>query len=104
MGDLSSFTRYQSHRNDLLLSVEMSLTPDYCAVSLLVLDFLKLSEMQTEQYSAKQFSRDVDANIRKYEDESEVLRHVKPLLGRLIRTPGSVPAEASSGFPRESFP
>jgi hypothetical protein len=55
-----------------------------------VLDFLKLSEMQTEQYSAKQFSRDVDANIRKYEDESEVLRHVNPLLGRLLRTPGSV--------------
>src|SRR3989454_685921 len=50
--------------------------------------------MQTEQYSAKQFARDVDANIRKYPSESEVLRHLKPLLAKLIRSPGSVPVEA----------
>src|SRR2546427_12118854 len=47
--------------------------------------------MQTEQYSAKQFARDVDANVRKYPSESEVLRHLKPLLAKLIRSPGSVP-------------
>ncbi|OLD14310.1 MAG: hypothetical protein AUI50_06005 [Crenarchaeota archaeon 13_1_40CM_2_52_14] len=50
--------------------------------------------MQTEQYSAKQFARDVDANVRKYPSESEVLRHLKPLLAKLIRSPGSVPVEA----------
>jgi predicted metal-dependent enzyme (double-stranded beta helix superfamily) len=50
--------------------------------------------MQTEQYSVKQFGRDVDTNVRKYSDESEVLRHVKPLLEKLIRSPGSVTAEA----------
>src|SRR3989449_1758252 len=50
--------------------------------------------MQTEQYSAKQFARDVDANVRKYPSESEVLRHLKPLLAKLILSPGSVSAEA----------
>lgn len=51
-------------------------------------------EMQTEQYSVKQFGIDVDLNVRKYQDESEVLRHLQPLLERLIRSPGSVPPEA----------
>jgi len=50
--------------------------------------------MKTEQYSAKQFARDVDTNVRKYPNESEVLKRVKPLLEKLIRSPGSVPAEA----------
>ena len=50
--------------------------------------------MQTEQYPVKQFAKDVDLNVRKYQDEAEVLRHVKPLLERLIRSPGSVPTEA----------
>src|SRR5207244_12307744 len=50
--------------------------------------------MQTEQYSTSQFARDVDACVRKYPNESEVLRQIKPLLEKLIRSPRSVPAEA----------
>jgi predicted metal-dependent enzyme (double-stranded beta helix superfamily) len=49
--------------------------------------------MQTGQYSTGQFARDVDTCVRKYPNESEVLRHIKPLLERLILSPGSVPAE-----------
>jgi 3-mercaptopropionate dioxygenase len=52
--------------------------------------------MQTERDSVKQFARDVDAIVRENEDESEVLRHAKSLLERLIRSPGSVPADAFS--------
>lgn len=52
--------------------------------------------MQTERDSVKQFARDVDAIVRESEDESEVLRHAKPLLERLIRSAGSVPADAFS--------
>lgn len=55
---------------------------------------LKFAQMQTGQYSVTQFARDVDANVRKYSDESEVLRYVKPLLEKLILSTGSVPAEA----------
>jgi predicted metal-dependent enzyme (double-stranded beta helix superfamily) len=55
---------------------------------------MKVAETQTEQYSVKQFARDVDANVRKYSNESEVLRLVKPLLEKLLRSPGSIPAEA----------
>jgi len=55
---------------------------------------LKSPLMQTEQYSIGQFARDVDACIRKYPNESEVLRRVKPLLEKLIRSPRSVPIEA----------
>ena len=50
--------------------------------------------MQAEQYSVRQFARDVGLIVRKYQDESEVLRHLNPLLSRLIRSPGSVPPEA----------
>jgi len=50
--------------------------------------------MQAEQYSTSQFARDVDTCVRKYSNESEVLRMIRPLLEKLIRGPGSVPAEA----------
>ncbi len=50
--------------------------------------------MQTEQYTNKQLAKDVDAIVRKYQNEPEVLRHIKPLLEKLIETPRSVPAEA----------
>ncbi len=50
--------------------------------------------MQLEQYSFKQFARDVDRIVRKYANEAEVLRRIKPLLEKLIETPGSVPSEA----------
>src|SRR6266436_558781 len=50
--------------------------------------------MQTEHYSTSQFAKDVDACVRKYSNESQVLRRIKPLLENLIRSPGSVPAEA----------
>ncbi len=50
--------------------------------------------MQTGQYSTSQFARDVDTCVRKYPNESEVLRQIKPLLEKLIKSPGSVPAEA----------
>jgi 3-mercaptopropionate dioxygenase len=49
--------------------------------------------MQTEQYSAKQFARDVDDCVRNHTNESEVLRRIKPLLEKLIRNE-SVPPEA----------
>ena len=50
--------------------------------------------MQTGQYSTSQFAKDVDACVRKYPSESEVLRHIKPLLEKLIQNLGSVPIEA----------
>src|SRR6266568_1461713 len=50
--------------------------------------------MQTERYSTSQFAKDVDIIVRKYSNESDVLRHIKPLLEKLIKSPGSVPAEA----------
>jgi 3-mercaptopropionate dioxygenase len=50
--------------------------------------------MQTGQYSTGKFARDVDACVRKYPNESDVLRLIKPLLEKLIRSPGSVPIEA----------
>ncbi len=50
--------------------------------------------MQLELYSFKQFARDVDRIVRKYANEAEVLRRVKPLLEKLIETPRSVPSEA----------
>lgn len=52
--------------------------------------------MHTEQYSVKQFARDVDASVRRYSSESKILRSIKPLLEKLILTPGSVPNEAFS--------
>ena len=50
--------------------------------------------MQTEDYSTSQFAKDVDTIVRKYPNESEVLRQIKPLLEKLIRSNGSVSAEA----------
>lgn len=50
--------------------------------------------MLTEHYSIKEFSREVDAIIRKSSNESEVLKRVKPLLEKLIQVPGSVSPEA----------
>jgi len=50
--------------------------------------------MQTEHYSTSQFAKDVDTIVRKYSNESEVLRQIKPLLETLIQSPGSVPSEA----------
>src|SRR6266436_6161207 len=50
--------------------------------------------MQTGQYSTSQFAKDVDTIVRKYSNESEVLREIKPLLEKLIRSPGSVPSAA----------
>jgi predicted metal-dependent enzyme (double-stranded beta helix superfamily) len=49
--------------------------------------------MQTGQYSTGQFAREVDTCVRKYPNESEVLRRIKPLLEKLLLS-GSVPAEA----------
>ena len=50
--------------------------------------------MQTAKYSVRQFARDVDFCVRKYSNESETLRSIKPLLERLIQTDGSVPEAA----------
>src|SRR6266566_9719785 len=50
--------------------------------------------MQTGQYSTSQFAMDVDTCVRKYPNESEVLRQIEPLLEKLIKSPGSVPSEA----------
>jgi predicted metal-dependent enzyme (double-stranded beta helix superfamily) len=50
--------------------------------------------MQTGQYSTSQFARDVDTCVRKYPNESEVLKQIKPLLERLIGSAGLVPSEA----------
>ncbi len=50
--------------------------------------------MQTAQYPVNQFARDVDTIVRKQSDEALVLKGIKPLLERLIMTPGSVPREA----------
>ena len=55
---------------------------------------MKSIPMQTGQYSTSQFARDVDTCVRKYPNESEVLRQIKSLLEKLIRIPGSVPSEA----------
>jgi 3-mercaptopropionate dioxygenase len=54
---------------------------------------LESNVMQTEQYSTSQFARDVDACVRNHANESEVLRRIKPLLEKLIRSE-SVPPEA----------
>jgi 3-mercaptopropionate dioxygenase len=45
-------------------------------------------------YSLVQFDQDVDAVVREYSTESEVLVHLKPLLSKLITTQSSLPAEA----------
>src|SRR5260370_42489910 len=75
-------------RKDFYRSIELDST-----LRLLVLD-AEIDPMQTGQYSTSQFARDVDTYVRKYPNESEVLRQIKPLLEKLIKSPGSVSAEA----------
>src|SRR2546428_246868 len=55
--------------------------------------------MQTGQYSTSQFARDVDACVRKYPNESEVLRQIKPLLEK-INTKGHVTVLGNRGIHR----
>jgi 3-mercaptopropionate dioxygenase len=45
-------------------------------------------------YSTDQFTREAEAIIRTYQSESDVLRRLKPLMERLVTTPGSLPKEA----------
>ncbi len=45
-------------------------------------------------YPLDQFSRDVEATVRSAPTESRLLRELRPRMARLLRTPGSVPAEA----------
>ena len=49
---------------------------------------------QSEEYTLKQLSNDVDTIIRKYRSESEILLNLKPLLEKIISTTHSVPSEA----------
>ena len=49
--------------------------------------------MQREN-SLQQFNQNVDAVVRKYSSESEVLLHLRPLLEQLISSPSSIPGEA----------
>jgi predicted metal-dependent enzyme (double-stranded beta helix superfamily) len=41
-----------------------------------------------------QFIDDIEEIVRKYEEESDILRHAKPLLAELLRSPESIPKEA----------
>jgi len=50
--------------------------------------------MLTQEYSVHDFAKDVDSIVRKFADESLVLKGIKPLLEKLILTPSSVPPEA----------
>lgn len=45
-------------------------------------------------YTLDEFTRDAEAVVRSGAPEAEILRQLKPLLERLVRTPGSVPREA----------
>jgi 3-mercaptopropionate dioxygenase len=45
-------------------------------------------------YSVGQFAKESEAVIRKSTSESAALRGLRPLMQRLVSTPGSVPAEA----------
>jgi 3-mercaptopropionate dioxygenase len=47
-----------------------------------------------DSYSIDVFTREAEAIIRSYPSESDALRRLKPLIERLITTPGSIPAEA----------
>jgi 3-mercaptopropionate dioxygenase len=49
--------------------------------------------LQSES-SLAEFSQDVDAVVRKYPSESEILLHLKPILERLITRQDSLPVEA----------
>ncbi len=50
-------------------------------------------------YTLKEFIADSEKAVRSHSGEAETLRSLKPLLEKLIQTPGSVPAEAFK--PRE---
>ncbi len=50
-------------------------------------------------YMLRQFFVDSEKVVRSHSDEAEILRGLKPLLEKLIRTPGSVPSKAFT--PRE---
>ena len=50
--------------------------------------------MVTSHYSVSQFARDIDSCVRRYSNELEILRDVKPLLEKLIQTDNSVLKDA----------
>ncbi len=50
--------------------------------------------MQHEGDALQEFIQDVDRVIRGYSSESEILLHLKPVLEKLVGSPGSVPAKA----------
>lgn len=45
-------------------------------------------------YSIRAFTEDVENAVRSQASESDALRQLRPLMERLINTPGSIPAEA----------
>ena len=50
--------------------------------------------MQREGYTLQEFIQDVESVVRGHSSESEVLLHLKPVLEKLVSSPGSVPAKA----------
>lgn len=50
--------------------------------------------MQRDGYVLREFIQDVDRIVRRYASESEVMLHLKPVLEKLVSSPGSVPARA----------
>jgi predicted metal-dependent enzyme (double-stranded beta helix superfamily) len=50
--------------------------------------------VQSERHVLQEFIQDVDRVIRGYSSESEILLHLKPVLEKLVSSPGSVPAKA----------
>jgi predicted metal-dependent enzyme (double-stranded beta helix superfamily) len=50
--------------------------------------------VQHEGYALQEFIQDVDRVIRGYSSEPEILLHLKPVLEKLVGSPGSVPAKA----------
>ena len=50
--------------------------------------------MQRDGYVLRDFIQDVDRIVRRYASESEVMLHLKPVLEKLVSSPGSVPARA----------
>ncbi len=50
--------------------------------------------MEKMEYSVKQLGLDVDAVVRNYSSESEILVRIKPLLEKVVASKDSVPREA----------
>jgi len=50
--------------------------------------------VQSEGYALQEFLQDVDRIVRGYPSESEIILHLKPVLEKLVGSPGSVPARA----------